>query len=553
MPSQRRQSAAKGAPAKSTPALAGTPAPEAATPARGNAAAQEKVAPAETGDAGLANYQAALGDFLGKELYKAVGDALAWDKVGQAANDAVHAALAAGAGKLGGLDGVEADAAALDALVAAVEGHLAPHLKAFLEGDGKALHGKLTGWVGANPEAVAGAALLAAAGAVIANVDLPTLKKSFKLREGLDADVEAQLGKIRAISLQKIRAKLSYKAGPLAAAVKVGHEDGKTSGELEATVGEAGRQLKLDAKADEDGLKLFGVQGELVSGDRTMSGGVSQARGGGVIGTATLVRKDGSTTRTDDVKYDAGSGVLSVGRAAITKEDELTISKDMRWNSDGTNEAGASMSYSKDGLERSFSARHATTQGAGGLTDEDRLTFGMKYTKDDLKVALDAAFSSTGTSSASGSVEKDLGDGTRYGADLKLADGKLAEAGAFYGFKDAKEFRSFLLDYRYKADIDEHTFGMVVERQIGDVMARWQQKATWGATGSKLDTSLHAAKYIDDDTALIAGGHHYKDFETGKSTFKPEVGVQYKGVPVLVGYDTERKAVTVGISIPFGR
>lgn len=548
MPSQRRQSAAKAAPTRVQPDLA---TPEAST--RGNAAAQEKVPPADTGDAGLANYQAALGDFLGRELHRGVGDALAWDKVGGYADEALHAALAAAAEQIGGLDGVEADPAALDALVAAVEGHLAPHVKAFLEGDGKALHAKLAGWVGANPHAVATAALLAAAGAVLANVDLPTLKRSFKLGEGLDADVEARLGKIRAISLQKLRAKLSYAAGPLAAAVQVAHEDGKTTAGLEATVGEAGRQLSLDASADEDGLKVYGVKGEWVSGDRTLAGGLRQERGGGAIASATLARRDGPTTRTDEVTYDAGTGVLTVGRAALTKQDAWTIAQDARWSGDGAHQAGVSLGYAKDGFEGSVSARHTSTKGAGGLTEEDKLAFGMKYTKEDLKVALDAAFSSTGASTASGSVERDLGDGTRYGADLKLSDGRLAEAGAFYGFKDAKEFRSFLLEYRYKAAVDEHTFGVVVERQLGDVLARWEQKAAWGTGGSRLDTSLHAAKFVDDDTALIAGGRHSKDFTSGRSTFSPEVGVQYKGVPVLVGYDTERKAVTVGIRVPFGR
>ena len=38
-----------------------------------------------------------------------------------------------------------------------------------------------------------------------------------------------------------------------------------------------------------------------------------------------------------------------------------------------------------------------------------------------------------------------------------------------------------------------------------------------------------------------------------KQGFTPQVGVQIRNVPVLVGYDTNSKAWTVGMTIPFGR
>jgi hypothetical protein len=124
--------------------------------------------------------------------------------------------------------------------------------------------------------------------------------------------------------------------------------------------------------------------------------------------------------------------------------------------------------------------------------------------------------------------------------------------GAFYGFKDPNEFKSFLVEYKHKASISEHQLSLMVEETLSDVRLRWQQKLTWGGErGGQLESKFHGAKFLNKDAALLAGVEHQYDFKTGKSSFTPQLGVQYKGLPVLVGYDMEKKAVKIGVTIPF--
>lgn len=547
MPSLRQQRAPSRAP-DSSPAPITAP-----SVGHGNAAGQARIEPGAGGDAGLANYQAALGDFLGSELYGAVRDALAFDKVKGQGDAALSSAIQAAVAALGGADGVSADPQALTNLTELLQGEIGPRVDAWLAGDGAELVSRLQAWAGANPRTVATVAVLAAAGAVLANAPLPELKKKLKLGEGSDLELEAKLGRIRAISLEKLRAKLSHEAGPLLAAVEVTHEGGKTSGAASASVGEEGHRITLEGKADEQGLSLMDVKGELDTSLGRLDGYLHRARDAGAIGEVRLTRKDGTVSKTGDFHYDAGTGVLSVGASALRETDGLTVGTGARWGSDGKGSLDASISAKRGDAEATGKLSHTVSGDAFGLTEESKAELGLRYTRADLKGTLDAMISSTGSKTLGVSVEEDLGGDRKVGGDAKWGDGKLMEAGAFYGFRDPKEFRAFLAEYRYKAGVDEHTFGVLVERQLGGVLARWKQTAAWGTGGSRLDSSVHVAKFLDEDTALIAGATHQKDFATGRNTFRPEVGVQVKGVPVLVGYDTDRKQVTIGITLPFGR
>lgn len=547
MPSLRQQRSPSRAldpsPAPTTTASAG----------RGNAAEQARIQPGAGGDAGLADYRAALGDFLGSELHGAVQDVLTMDKVKAVGDAALAAAIEAATGALSGAEGVDADPQAVAAIAGILQAEAGARVEAWLAGEGAELVARLKGWAGANPQTVATVAILAAAGAALANAPLPELKRKLKVGEGGELELEARLGRIRSISLERLRAKLSHTAGPLVGAVEVTHQGGKTAGGASATLSGEGRKLTLEGKADEEGLSLLGLRGEIETFLGQVDGGVKQARGEGAIGEVRLARTDGATKSTGDFRYDAGAGRLTVGASALWEGDGLTAGGAARWGSDGARSVEASLAAKHGETEATGKLSHAVSGDAYGLTEENKAELGLRYTRDDLKVALDAMISTSGASSAGVSVEKDLGEDRRVGGDAKWAGGALLEAGAFYGFRDPKEFRTFLAEYRYKAGVDEHTFGLLVERRFGDVLARWKQTAAWGTGGSRLDSSVHFAKPVGEDTALIAGATHQRDFATGRNTFRPEVGVQVKGVPVLVGYDTDRGQVTIGITLPFGR
>ena len=538
---------------------------------RGNAAVNEQLS-ARTGaaqvlaaagggtekpaaDQGLANYESSLGSLLGKPLYEAVKDNVSWDKLGPSAKSAFDSAIEALVKQLGNIDNVTADPKALDQLALLLNDKLGPHADKLMDKYGPAMTGQLAKWAGAHPRTILMIALLAAAGAVAANVDIPTLKQKLKLGNAGSLDVEAKLGKIRDISLQSIKAQLALTAAPIKAAIEI--NGAEKTGDASLTYGEDGRKLVLDGKFDQDGMKLIGLGGELNLGDnKQIKGNVSKERDKDVVGSVELVRKDGKITRTDDFKFDANTGVLSIGSSTLYQDSAFSLQQGSRSNTDGTGSTGLNVTAQDGNWSGNMGFSHDITKGAYGLEESDKLSMGLAFKRTDLVARLDASLSNKANeqSTLSGSVKQDWGKGHSAGADFKarLDDPELLELGAFYGFKDPNEFKSFLLDYRYKSATSENVFGMTVENTLGDIRLRWKETLKWGGqSGTSLDTSLQGAKFFNKDTAILAGFEHSKNFSTGASSFTPQVGVQYKGVPVVLGYDMERKGVKIGITIPF--
>jgi hypothetical protein len=524
----------------------------------GNAAQQEKVGGGAGGDAGLASYEAALGDFLGGELYEAVSGALAFDKFSKMAHGAVDGALKAAVQAAGGWEKLKADPKALDALAEHLGQRADPLVDKWLAEDGKELQEKLAKWAGAHPRTVATVALLAAAGAVIANIDLPTLKQKFSIGKDTKGEIEAELGKIRSLALEKVRAKITHASGPLLAAVEVAHTNGKTEGSGELKLGkDDGNHLAVDGKFDDDGLKVAGLKGVLQTDAGKLAGGVSSERGKeGPLASLTLEQKDGNTTLTSGFWYDAGTGVLTLGRDAVADlGGGVTAKQTVRGGSDGSGSMSTGLAYKADGLEASagFSAK----QGAYGLTEEQKLQLGLKYDRDGLKASFDADLASASNANRArlkGSVEKDFGDGHKAGGTLDASlggDKDLLELGAFYGFKDPNSFNAWLVEYKYNSKLDDNQFKGMLQSTLGPVKMRYQGAMQWGGNGRNVDLAAHGAYFFDKDTAAIAGVGYRHDLDAGTGSLKPEVGIQHKGVQVLFGYDTQNKAGTIRLGIPF--
>lgn len=552
MPAQQRQTPTTGS-SRATDAPTQEGVPE-VSQGRGNAAANDQVPGG--GDAGLANYEAALGSFLGGELYDAISGAISFDKMAGYANSATDSIIGALLDQVGKIDGVTADPKALDALSQLIGDKLDPFVTEWMNKDGKELTAKLADWVGAHPRTVATVALLAAVGAVIANVDVPTLKQKFS-KGGFSGDVEASLGKVRSLSLEKIAARLNYASGPLLAAVNVSHEKGKTEGSGSIGLKDGRRQLSLDGSADGDGIKLWGLKGALETDFGTLGARYGGGRDQATIAGVSLTRQNGQTTTVDDFSYEQGSGVFRLGRSSLYDlGGGSNLSSRYSTGSDGSSEVGLGAQWKTENGSGSASWTHLSKKNGFELTEEDKLQLGMKYSKEDLKAQLDAALSTSGSGSLSGKVDSKLGGGFVGGGDLSATWGSgktVYEAGAFYGFRDEKEFRTFLLDYRYKSGLDEQQFGLLVEQQLGAVYLRWKSQVTAGDNGRSLTSELQGAKPIGGDTSFIAGVKYDKDLLTGKNSFSPQVGVQYKNVPVILTYNPEQKSVMIGITIPFGR
>ncbi len=220
----------------------------------------ERQRPPAVVDQGLANYQAALGSYLGGELHKAVSKAISFDKMSGYAHGILDSAIDQLVAQVGDLAGDGADDAALSAFGQALEQTLAPHVDAFMAGPGAELVEALQDWADTSPRSVAMIALLAAVGAIAANAKAPALKAKLKIAQGLTAKVEARIGRFQNISLEQIKAQLEaqreFDAGTLKAKLEYVYDPEKGDsyhGELRFQAPDGRWVTGLAATHDRDG------------------------------------------------------------------------------------------------------------------------------------------------------------------------------------------------------------------------------------------------------------------------------------------------------------
>jgi len=228
---QKRPSSSAAAGAAATEQAARGPMSAQASPSKGSQMGQTDPAPktaVKKKSQGLQNYEATLGTYLGPKLYEAVSKELTQEKIGKHAESLVDGAIDFAVGSIGDqLDGIsDKDADVIGDALAAQYSHVASDW--VNTADGQALVNKLNGWTDANPEAVATIALLAASGAVAANMKIPTLKKKWGITDDLTGSVAVDLGRIQNMGLERVKGRLDYGKGNISAFAQAGYdkEDG---------------------------------------------------------------------------------------------------------------------------------------------------------------------------------------------------------------------------------------------------------------------------------------------------------------------------------------
>ncbi len=197
----------------------------AAAAARARRNAGPNAGTVKVGKTPVQRYEALLGSWLGAELYNAVSDLITLDKLSSYARSGMDSAL----GGLGGLvkKADPANAGEVDEAVEALKKALGPKAAAFVKAHGEQFQDALQDFVDANPLVIVLIAMLAAAGAVAADMEIPELKHTFHVAEGLDVSVAANLGTLRNVTVEKIHAKIEYEAGALKASAAASYEPKK--------------------------------------------------------------------------------------------------------------------------------------------------------------------------------------------------------------------------------------------------------------------------------------------------------------------------------------
>lgn len=177
-------------------------------------------------------YEARLGKWLGPRLYSAVSDLITLDKLASYAKSGMEEGLGALGGVFKDID--PSNAAEVDQAVAALQRALGPKAAAYVKANGAAFQESLQGFVDANPMAIVLIAMLAAAGAVAADMDIPELEHTFQITPGLGLTMGVELGTLRNVTIEKIHASVDFAAGDLKANAAASFEpnDDKIAAEL---------------------------------------------------------------------------------------------------------------------------------------------------------------------------------------------------------------------------------------------------------------------------------------------------------------------------------
>ena len=526
---------------------------------RGNAANAEKARTEEGTAAGLANYQATLGQWLGTELYQAIAPELTLERLAGHANAGFIAAVDAALGSIG--ESGQIDDAAILKLSETLKSEYGTIAGDWLKENGAGLTKRLGDWVDANPLWIVTSALLAAAAAIIANATIPELKKKFKLGDNVSGSLSAKLGKLRDISLQSISAELEWASGPLMAAMKMTHSGGQTDTTVTASAGTEQYSLTAEGQFVDTSLQLLNLQSVIQTGNTTLSAGAehSAENGGTNTLTAEIVTADGNTTRTNNLTYDPDTGAVTVNDILSVVQDESQTTLTETSSSDGSQLT--SLSYSGNvsdttslnfTLEESAQLLGATS--SYGLTQTQRAEFGLDYSANDLDAAMALGLDSQGTGSASGSLDLSLENGWTAGADTQIQWGNsdYLEAGAYFGFRNPDEFQTYMTRYRFKSgDETTHELDILIEEKFGPIYTRLQQHVAHSASGMRYQTTAQGAYFLNENFALI-GGAQYNQNEMGGGSISPQLGAQIYGIPLVVTHDMENNGLMMQFTIPFG-
>jgi len=526
---------------------------------------------------GLQHYESALGKWLGPKLYKLIAPHLTLEKMSEYADQGFVAALTAGADQLNNLEG-EVDEAAIKKFSEALEEQFAETAGEWLKGDGAEFAGKVAGWVDTHPGTIVTIALLAAAGAIAADMDIPKLSHKIGITDKLTAELGAKLGSLRNISLQAIEASLQYKSEAVKASYTAKWDEENDTHEHTLEGSATGENntftLKGNLKASGDDLEVFDLDASfqhflLGASDRgnnkdgfSLGGNVKGGEGLDTVVSGRVGTTDGNEINTYSGAYNLDTGVFTLtdGYKLLTDSGAFSFDNSASTAGTGSQKVGYEGGLGAEGLSGNFSLENVVkslgADSAYQLSDEQKLSVGLKYDRDFLKTSLDAVFSSEGASTLKGSTDLKLGGDFITGGsfDIQLNDPKLQEVGAYFGFKDSQEFTTFLGRYAYSGENDTHTVSLLMEKQLGSIYGRLEQKVAFTPEGIGSETTAQAAWFTDDsrDIGIIAGTSFERDPD-GSTGFTPHVGMQIKGVPLTVGYDTKLKGWKVGLTIPFGR
>ena len=113
----------------------------------------------------------------------------------------------------------------------------------------------------------------------------------------------------------------------------------------------------------------------------------------------------------------------------------------------------------------------------------------------------------------------------------------------------------------YTHNMDEqggkHHLDLLAQKRMGDFSIRGTQNLDYSrSNGFKTTTGMMGAYHMNNDLALLGGGEYtYNDEMSAQNrnphSYKAQLGVQYKDVPMVFSYDPVTKSGSIGMTLRF--
>ena len=258
-----------------------------------------------------AQYEQALGDALGGRLYDSVSDLITMDQMVRYGKDLVDSLLDAAVSAASDASQANLNDEAQEKVVGGLEALLDPLVARMIQSEiGQSLVAKLQHTVGSNPHAIAGVGILAAAAAVLSDMDIPTLEPKLKLGGGFSANASLDVGSLRNIALGATKLGLSYKRENITAGIDISRsKDGALGGEVSGKLGDDKRHIKGSVALSEDGITAFEIGGAIgLSPNTNLSGNANGSNLEQIPNWEVQISsKQGDFTHTGDLQYNSSS------------------------------------------------------------------------------------------------------------------------------------------------------------------------------------------------------------------------------------------------------
>ena len=422
------------------------------------------------------NYQAALGKALGPKLYELIAPHLSFEKMSSYANKAIGGIADAGVDWAnsslydGQLSKEQEDTLSTDFQDKANE-----FAKEFLESEeGQAVLNKIQEFIGENPYVVVGIGILAALGAVLADMDIPEIKQKFKLGDDFILKAGADIGSLRNIALKSVSLGLEYQTESIQSSLTVSHSEEKgASGNHSMTIGNDQQNVKTNTNFNEKGVSDYDISGLYnFNKDSQLSGsvkGTADSKGPdiGIKGQTKI----GETTHSGSVDYSNDNNTLAGNYNALNSDGHtygLALESDLATG--GLSKLTRSSGYTTSDETSSTSLQHK----ADLLTGESSINYRTEETlSEKLKTSFELEASNDAFSAKNSTT---FGSEERYfKTDLEISDEGI-KAYNLSGLYELNDNTSFSGSLGGNSDQDTPNIDLQVKTKRGDITHTGQLK-----------------------------------------------------------------------------